>query len=93
MALRLELTEFGEVKHLRKGAVLPEIKKSDNQTLKDDILSWGWARNAATEVVYDYGPYDRAMSDPALWVVKAEERTVWSTEATLFDNNPSTQSA
>ncbi|KAJ7226698.1 hypothetical protein GGX14DRAFT_417156 [Mycena pura] len=88
VALRLELTEFGEVKHLRKGAVLPEIKKSDNQTLKDDILSWGWVGNAATEVVYDYGPYDRAMSDPALWVVKAEERTVWSTEATLFDNNP-----
>ncbi|KAJ6544641.1 hypothetical protein DFH09DRAFT_1367820 [Mycena vulgaris] len=77
VALRLELNEFGEVKHLRHGAVIPEIKKSDNQTLRDD-----------PSTLYDYGPYDKAMSDPALWFVKAEERTVWSTEATLFENNP-----
>ncbi|KAJ7307794.1 hypothetical protein DFH08DRAFT_792799 [Mycena albidolilacea] len=77
VALRLELNEFGEVKHLRHGAAIPEIKKSDNQTLQDD-----------PRTLYDYGPYDKAMSDPALWFVKAEERTVWSTEATLFENNP-----
>jgi hypothetical protein len=78
VALRLELNEFGEVKHLRHGAVIPEIKKSDNQTLRDD-----------SRTLYNYGPYDKAMSDPALWFVRAEERTVWSTEATLFENNPS----
>ncbi|KAF7369541.1 hypothetical protein MVEN_00284000 [Mycena venus] len=77
VALRLELNEFGEVKHLRPGAVIPEIKKTDNQTLRDN-----------PHTLYDYGPYDKAMSDPALWFVKAEERTAWSTEATLFENNP-----
>jgi hypothetical protein len=29
VALRLQLNEFGEVKHLRDGAVIPEIQKSD----------------------------------------------------------------
>jgi hypothetical protein len=78
VSLRLELNEFGEVKHLRHGAAIPEIKKLDNQTLGDD-----------SRTLYDYGPYDKAMSDPALWFVRAEERTVWSTEATLFENSPS----
>ncbi|KAJ7179631.1 hypothetical protein C8R46DRAFT_645950 [Mycena filopes] len=36
---------------------------------------------------YDYEPYDRAMSDPEFWVVKAEERRAWSTEATLLSTN------
>ncbi|KAJ6495180.1 hypothetical protein C8R45DRAFT_1133466 [Mycena sanguinolenta] len=36
VALPLELNEFGEVKHLRPGAVIPEIKKTDNQTLWHD---------------------------------------------------------
>jgi hypothetical protein len=64
-----------------------------SQTLPDDLISLGfWGAGSANEVVYDYGPYDRAMSDPALWVVKAEERTAWSTEPTLFENNPSTYS-
>ncbi|KAF8162187.1 hypothetical protein K438DRAFT_1618501 [Mycena galopus ATCC 62051] len=81
VTLRLELNEFGEVKHLRPGAVIPEIKKTDNQTLRDD-----------PSTLYDYGPYDKAMSDSDLWFVKAEERTVWSTEVTLFENNLSLSS-
>jgi hypothetical protein len=42
----------------------------------------------ANDTIYDYGPYDRALSDAALWEVKAEERIAWSAEAVLFDNNP-----
>ncbi|KAJ6571839.1 hypothetical protein B0H19DRAFT_1064868 [Mycena capillaripes] len=77
VALRLELNEFGKVKHLCWEAVIPEIKETDNQTL------WGDPRT-----LYDYGPYDKAMHDPTLWFVKAEERTVWSTVVRLFENNP-----
>ncbi|KAF7361156.1 hypothetical protein MSAN_01147400 [Mycena sanguinolenta] len=89
VALRLQLDEFGEVKHLRQDAVIPEIKKADNQTLPDDLVSLGYFRasDLANEVVYDYGPYDKAMSDPEIWVVHAQERRAWSTEVTLFENN------
>ncbi|KAJ7698897.1 hypothetical protein B0H17DRAFT_1129452 [Mycena rosella] len=86
VALRLQLDEFGEVKHLRAGAVLPEIEMSDNQTVSPDFL--GFYGGSANDIVYDYGAYDRAMSDPAFWVVKAEERRAWSTEVVLFQNNP-----
>ncbi|KAJ7248833.1 hypothetical protein B0H12DRAFT_1019899 [Mycena haematopus] len=90
VALRLQLDEFGEVKHLRPNAVIPEIQKADNQTLPDDLLFGFWGSGSgANEVVYDYGPYDRAMSDHALWVVQAEQRRAWSTEVTLVNNNPS----
>ncbi|KAJ7243902.1 hypothetical protein B0H12DRAFT_1310181 [Mycena haematopus] len=92
VALRLQLDEFGEVKHLRQGAVIPEIQKADNQTLPDDLFSfgfWGSSGPDANEVVYDYGPYDRAMSDHSLWVVHAEQRRAWSTEVTLLENNHS----
>ncbi|KAJ6452262.1 hypothetical protein C8R45DRAFT_1041062 [Mycena sanguinolenta] len=89
VALRLQLDEFGEVKHLRQGAVIPEIQKANNQTLPNDLLSLGFwsASDLANEVVYDYSAYDNAMSDPALWVVHAEQRKGWSTEFTLFENN------
>ncbi|KAJ6536596.1 hypothetical protein DFH09DRAFT_1178912 [Mycena vulgaris] len=85
VALRLQLDEFGEVKHLRPGAVIPSIQKSDNQYRPDDFLGHSGISN---ETIYDYGPYDRAMSDSALWVVKAEKRMAWSTEVVLFENNP-----
>jgi hypothetical protein len=41
------------------------------------------------DAVYDYQPRDNAMTDPDLWVIKAEERRAWTTEAVLIDNNPS----
>ncbi|KAJ7163857.1 hypothetical protein C8R43DRAFT_879200 [Mycena crocata] len=86
VSLRLQLDEFAEVKHLRRGAVLPEIQRSHNQTVPDHTLGyWG----TSNDVVYDYDPYDRAMSNPALWVIKAEERRAWSTEVVLFENNRS----
>ncbi|KAF7361152.1 hypothetical protein MSAN_01147000 [Mycena sanguinolenta] len=90
VALRLQLDEFGEVKHLRQDAVIPDIQKANNQTLPDDLMSLGYFRasDLTNEVVYDYGPYDKAMSDPEIWVVHAEERRAWSTEVTLFENNP-----
>ncbi|KAJ6452260.1 hypothetical protein C8R45DRAFT_1223588 [Mycena sanguinolenta] len=89
VALRLQLDEFGEVKHLRQDAVIPEIQKANNQTLPDDLLSMGYwsASDLANEVVYDYSAYDNAMSDSALWVAHAEQRKGWSTEVTLFKNN------
>ncbi|KAJ6490160.1 hypothetical protein DFH09DRAFT_1208862 [Mycena vulgaris] len=86
VALRLQLDEFGEVKHLRPGAVIPSIQKSHNQHTPDDFL--GYSGGISNETVYDYGPYDEAMSDSALWLVKAEERMAWSTEVVLFENNP-----
>jgi hypothetical protein len=81
VALRLQLEEFSEVKYLRRGTVIPEIKKSPKQNAPRDFLG-------ANDTIYDYGPYDRALSDAALWEVKAEERIAWSAEAVLFDNNP-----
>ncbi|KAJ7477253.1 hypothetical protein B0H11DRAFT_2281418 [Mycena galericulata] len=85
VSLRLQLDEFSEVKHLRRGAVLPEIPKADNQTIPTEFTDWGFDQYDA---VYDYSGYDKAMSDPAFWVVKAEERRAWTTEAVLFENNP-----
>ncbi|KAJ7782023.1 hypothetical protein DFH07DRAFT_765006 [Mycena maculata] len=86
VTLRLQLDEFGEVKHFRRGAALPEIQKSNNQTVPTDFL--GFFGGHPDDVVYDYSAYDGAMSDPNVWVVKAEERTAWSTEVVLFENNP-----
>jgi hypothetical protein len=104
VALRLQLKEFSEVKYLsapvfilsagsnsalsfyrRQGAVIPEIQQADNQTIPDDYADW----IGTVDAVYDYQPRDNAMSDPNLWVIKAEERQAWSTEALLIDNNPS----
>ncbi|KAF7343290.1 hypothetical protein MVEN_01761100 [Mycena venus] len=86
VALRLQLDEFSEVKYLRHGAVIPVIKKSPKQNTPGDFLEP--LSGSANDTVYDYGPYDRALSDAALWEVKAEERIAWSTEVVLFDNNP-----
>ncbi|KAJ7696608.1 hypothetical protein B0H17DRAFT_403280 [Mycena rosella] len=40
VALRLQLDEFGDVKYLRRGAVLPEIHISNNQTVPTDIFGF-----------------------------------------------------
>ncbi|KAJ7716145.1 hypothetical protein B0H16DRAFT_1898493 [Mycena metata] len=82
VALRLQFDEFGEVKYLKKGAVIPEVQAS-NQTASVESLDW-----MANDVVLDYQAHDDAKSDPELWTVRAEERRVWATEATLLDNNP-----
>ncbi|KAF7307376.1 hypothetical protein MIND_00531700 [Mycena indigotica] len=86
VALRLSLDEFAEVKYMRPGAELPPIVKADNQTRPDSQLAGGWMVRSQDkdEILYNYTAYDRALSDPALWVVKAEERKTWTTEATLF---------
>ncbi|KAJ7269769.1 hypothetical protein C8J57DRAFT_1607569 [Mycena rebaudengoi] len=83
VALRLQLREFGEVKYLREGAVFPAIPETDNQTIPDDSAGWVSTLDAA----YDYQRAD-AMGDPSLWVIKAEERQAWATEAVLIDDNP-----
>ncbi|KAJ7229158.1 hypothetical protein GGX14DRAFT_416902 [Mycena pura] len=88
VTLRLQLDEFSEVKYLRRGAVLPEIRTADNQTKPEVSDFWGFEPVAENQVLYDYSAYDKAMSDPDRWVVKAEERMAWATEVTLFDNNP-----
>ncbi|KAJ6581804.1 hypothetical protein B0H19DRAFT_929629 [Mycena capillaripes] len=83
VALRLQLDEFGELKFLKKGAVLPEVQPS-NQSAPAGYEDW-----MGSGVVYDYQAHDDGLSDPELWTVKAEERRAWSTEATLIENNPS----
>ncbi|KAJ7762714.1 hypothetical protein DFH07DRAFT_956614 [Mycena maculata] len=85
VSLRLQLDEFSEVKYLRRGAVLPEIRKAQNQTRPADSSYWG---SKPGDVVYDYSEYDKAMGDSNIWAVKAEERRAWSTETILFENNP-----
>ncbi|KAJ7140285.1 hypothetical protein C8R43DRAFT_1018130 [Mycena crocata] len=80
VTLRLQLDEFGEYKFLKKGANLPEVETVDNQTAPS-----GYADYVGSDVVYDYQAHDNAMSDPELWVVRAEERRAWTTEATLLD--------
>ncbi|KAJ6530010.1 hypothetical protein DFH09DRAFT_1370814 [Mycena vulgaris] len=84
VALRLQLDEFGEVKFLKTGAVIPEIRGADNESVSADYANWFGTADA----VYDYEPYDSATSDPDLWTIMAEERTAWSTEALLISNNP-----
>ncbi|KAJ7016019.1 hypothetical protein C8F04DRAFT_622358 [Mycena alexandri] len=82
VALRLQFDEFGEVKYLKKGAVIPEVQAS-NQTAPAEYPDW-----MGSDVVLDYQVHDDALSNPELWTVKAEERRAWTTEATLLDNTP-----
>ncbi|KAJ7602198.1 hypothetical protein DFH06DRAFT_1488854 [Mycena polygramma] len=82
VALRLQFDEFGEVKFLRKGAVLPDVQPS-NQSMPTGYTDW-----LGSDVVYDYQALDNALSDPEFWAVKAEERRAWATEAILLENNP-----
>ncbi|KAJ7269745.1 hypothetical protein C8J57DRAFT_320041 [Mycena rebaudengoi] len=79
VALRLQLREFSEVKYLREGVVLPAIPLPDSQTIPE-IGRVPWIPIITSAV--------NAMGDPSLWVIKAEERQVWSTEAVLIDDNP-----
>nr|GAT46097.1 predicted protein [Mycena chlorophos] len=84
VSLRLQLDEFAEVKYLRPSTVLPEITKvqDDDATRPASVDAW-----ESTRVTYNYTAYDAALSDPAYWVVKAEERRGWVTETTLIDNS------
>ncbi|KAF7313373.1 hypothetical protein HMN09_00493000 [Mycena chlorophos] len=87
VSLRLQLDEFAEVKYLRPSTVLPEITKvqDDDATRPASVDAW-----ESTRVTYNYTAYDAALSDPAYWVVKAEERRGWVTEMILFDNSSAT---
>ncbi|KAJ6581801.1 hypothetical protein B0H19DRAFT_1251967 [Mycena capillaripes] len=82
VALRLQLDEFGEVKFLKQGAVLPEVQSS-NKSVSAGYTDW-----VGSDVVYDYRAHDEGLTDPELWTIKAEERHAWTTEATLIENNP-----
>ncbi|KAK7025120.1 hypothetical protein R3P38DRAFT_2530267 [Favolaschia claudopus] len=80
VALRLQLDEFGEVKHLKRGAVLPEVRPA-NESASTEYSSW-----MGSDVVYDYQAHDDGLSDPELWTLKAEERRSWTTEVILLRN-------
>ncbi|KAJ7136543.1 hypothetical protein C8R43DRAFT_1203261 [Mycena crocata] len=80
VALRLQLSEFGKVKHLRHGAVLPSIRRAENAHSPENFSD-----SNAKDTRYDYGPYDER---PGFVVAKAEERTAWSTEVILLADNP-----
>ncbi|KAJ7250251.1 hypothetical protein C8J57DRAFT_1239236 [Mycena rebaudengoi] len=83
VALRLQLLEFGEVKYLKEGAVIPVVQpaQSGNKTVPDAHEVWMGA-------IYAFEGRHKAMRDPDLWVIKAEERQSWTTEAILIDDNP-----
>ncbi|KAJ7067834.1 hypothetical protein C8F01DRAFT_1115903 [Mycena amicta] len=83
VSLRLQLDQFSEVKYLRRGSILPKVRKADNQTRPESFNAWDFGQKT-NEVVYNYTEYDNAMTDAAYWVVKAEERRGWVTETTLF---------
>ncbi|KAJ7282667.1 hypothetical protein C8J57DRAFT_48792 [Mycena rebaudengoi] len=82
VTLRLQLLEFGEVKYLKEGAVIPVVQpaQSGNKSVPvaQDLMC----------AIYDFEARDNTMCDPDFWVVKAEERQSWTTEATLIDDNP-----
>ncbi|KAF8216866.1 hypothetical protein K438DRAFT_1953758 [Mycena galopus ATCC 62051] len=82
VALRLQLDEFGEVKFLKEGAVVPEVQPAS------DTVGMGYADWLGSDIVYDYQAHDDGLSDSELWTVNAEERRAWMTEATLLENNP-----
>ncbi|KAJ7117687.1 hypothetical protein C8R44DRAFT_200209 [Mycena epipterygia] len=81
VALRLQLSEFSEVKYMKDGAFIPR-----NQTVVEPIIHWG--PTAYQEAVYRDEGYEQAKGDPAVWTVKAETRTAWSTKAVLIENSP-----
>ncbi|KAK7012841.1 hypothetical protein R3P38DRAFT_1561293 [Favolaschia claudopus] len=78
VTLRLQLDEFGEVKYLKEGAVLPEVRPSNESASTEYSSSMGG------DVVYDYQAHDDGLNDPELWTIKAEERRAWTTEAILL---------
>ncbi|KAK7025118.1 hypothetical protein R3P38DRAFT_2952806 [Favolaschia claudopus] len=80
VALRLQLDEFGEVKYLKEGAVLPQVHPS-NESASTEYSDW-----MGSDVVYDYQAYDDGLSNAELWTINAEERKAWATEATLLRN-------
>ncbi|KAK7025123.1 hypothetical protein R3P38DRAFT_3194049 [Favolaschia claudopus] len=80
VALRLQLDEFGEFKHLKEGAVLPEVLPS-NESASTEYTSW-----MGDDVVYNYQAHDDGLSDPELWTIMAEERRAWTTEAILLQD-------
>ncbi|KAK7012838.1 hypothetical protein R3P38DRAFT_3208958 [Favolaschia claudopus] len=80
VALRLQFDEFGQVKHLKNGAVLPEVRPSY------ESASTEFTGGTGDEVVYDYQAYDDSLIDSELWTIEAEERSSWMTEAILLQN-------
>ncbi|KAK7025136.1 hypothetical protein R3P38DRAFT_3194062 [Favolaschia claudopus] len=80
VTLRLQLDEFGEVKYLKEGAVLPEVRPS-NESASTEYSSW-----MGTDVIYDYQAHDDGLVDSELWTIKAEERRAWTTEVILLRN-------
>jgi hypothetical protein len=55
--------------------------QSGNKTVPDAHEVWMGA-------IYAFEGRHKAMRDPDLWVIKAEERQSWTTEAILIDDNP-----
>ncbi|KAJ7154690.1 hypothetical protein C8R46DRAFT_441899 [Mycena filopes] len=78
VALRLQFDEIGEVKFVKNSAVIPELQLA-NQT--DPV---GYEDYMGSDFALNHQTHDDAMSNPALWTVKAEERRGWTTEATLL---------
>ncbi|KAJ6527256.1 hypothetical protein DFH09DRAFT_1328222 [Mycena vulgaris] len=84
VALRLQLSEFSEVKYMKNGAFIPRIDPG-NQTAAMQSVRWP---AGVHYVRYEDEAFEKAKTDPAVWHVKAEHRTAWSTEVLLIENSP-----
>jgi len=70
VSLELRLDEFSEVKYLKEGATLPALPNC-------------WRMFGAFGDP-DHDRYYESLRDPALWIVKAEERTAFKSAVTLI---------
>ncbi|KAK7025122.1 hypothetical protein R3P38DRAFT_3269847 [Favolaschia claudopus] len=77
VALRLQLDEFGEFKHLK---VWPKVPSSDENTFESTKHSDGMGSD-----IHAHDDND-GLNDPKLWTIKAEERRAWTTEAILLQD-------
>ncbi|KAJ7491907.1 hypothetical protein FB451DRAFT_1388358 [Mycena latifolia] len=80
VALRLQLSEFSEVKYMKDGALIPGIS-SGNHSAVTPMVRWP---AGIKHLMYEDDAFEKAKTDPAVWAVKAEGRIAWTTEALLI---------
>lgn len=68
----------------KEGATLPEYPEPESNQSVSDSEHWRAPTSFALGIdISDYNKYQEALDNPELWVVKAEERTAWTTSITL----------
>lgn len=64
---------------------MPIPPDGKNTTSENDSTLWAFWRNDVQELDSEHGHYSKALRDPKLWEIYAEERPDWSTNATLHE--------